>query len=249
MIRAIAILKLPRTLCLLAMLVSQPLLAADCVVLLHGLGRTSASLNKIARTLQAEGYQTANIHYPSRSDTIEKLASPAVESGLSECGENEAERIHVVTHSMGGILLRYYLENYNIDNLHRVVMLAPPNQGSKVVDFFRTVPGYILLNGPAGLQLGTDINSVPLQLGSVDFDLGVIAGNRTINLILSRFLDNPDDGKVTVASTKVDGMCAFIEMPVTHAMMMRNNRVIGEIVNFLQTGEFKGEGAENNLCD
>ena len=154
-----------------------------------------------------------------------------------------------MTHSMGGILLRYYLENDNIDNLHRVVMLAPPNQGSQIVDFFRTVPGYILLNVPAGLQLGTNGDSVPLQLGTVDFDLGVIAGNRTINLILSQLLDNPDDGKVTVASTKVDGMCAFMEMPVTHAMMMRNNRVIGQIVNFLQTGRFKGEGAENNLCD
>ena len=190
MIRAITILTIPRTLCILTLLVSPPLLAADCVVLLHGLGRTSASLNKIASTLDAEGYLTANIHYPSRSGTIEQLASPAVENGLSECAKNDAERINVVTHSMGGILIRYFLESDNIDNLHRVVMLAPPNQGSKVVDFFRTVPGYILLNGPAGLQLGTDINSVPLQLGSVDFDLGVIAGNRTINLILSRFLDN-----------------------------------------------------------
>jgi len=240
---------MPRTLCILLLLVSPPLLAADCVVLLHGLGRTSASLNKIASSLKAVGYLTANINYLSRSGLIEQLASPAIENGLSECEANDAQRINFVTHSMGGILIRYYLENNNIDNLHRVVILAPPNQGSTVVDAFRGVPGYRLLNGPAGLQLGTDVDSVPLQLGPVSFDLGVIAGNRTINLILSQFLDNPDDGKVTVASTKVDGMCAFTEMPVTHAMMMRNNRVIGEVVSFLETGIFKGEGAGNNLCD
>jgi hypothetical protein len=206
-------------------------------------------LNKIASSLKAVGYLTANINYLSRSGLIEQLASPAIENGLSECVANDAQRINFVTHSMSGILIRYYLENKNIDNLHRVVMLAPSNQGSAVVDVFRDVPGYKLLNGPAGLQLGTDVESVPLQLGPVSFDLGVITGNRTINLILSQFLGNPDDGKVTVASTKVDGMCAFTEMPVTHAMMMRNNRVIGGVVSFLETGIFKAEGAENNLCD
>lgn len=236
------------SLLLLSPLFSAPLLGAECVILLHGLARTPASLNKIEKVLIAEGYQVVNKGYPSRAGTIEELTDPAVENGLSACRESDAAPIHFVTHSMGGILVRYYLEHHDLNDLGRVVMLAPPNQGSKVVDAYRNVPGYALLNGPAGLQLGTDENSVPLQLGRASFDLGIIAGNRTINLILSQFLDNPDDGKVSVASTRLDGMCAFIEMPVTHAMMMRNNRVIEQVVSFLASGNFSGESAENALC-
>jgi len=236
------------SLLLLSSLFSAPILGADCVILLHGLARTSASLNKIEKVLSEEGYLVVNAGYPSRAGPIEELAVPAIEGGLSECQASGALQIHFVTHSMGGILVRYYLEHHAISELRRVVMLAPPNQGSKVVDAFRKVPGYTLLNGPAGLQLGTGADSVPLQLGRANFNLGIIAGNRTINLILSRFLENPDDGKVSVASTRLDGMCAFIEMPVTHAMMMRNNKVIEQVVSFLAAGKFSGDTAENELC-
>jgi len=229
-------------------LLSAQASADDCVILLHGLARTSASLNRIETALVSAGYLVANIDYPSRSDVIEVLAPQAIEKGLARCREQSAERISVVTHSLGGILARFYLENHEVSELHHVVMLAPPNQGSKVVDVYRHVPGYQLLNGPAGLQLGTDTDSVPLALGPVAFDLGVIAGNRTINFILSQFLDNPDDGKVSVASTRVEGMCGFIEMPVTHALMMRNRKVIDQVLHYLEYGEFSGEGAENGLC-
>ena len=233
---------------LLFLLFPTSLYASDCVILLHGLGRTSASLNKIERTLDREGYLVANIQYPSRQHIIEELAAPAIESGIAVCNAKGSEQINVLTHSMGGILLRYYMAYQTIENLHRVVMLAPPNQGSEIVDVYRNVPGYLLLNGPAGLQLGTDVDSMPGQLGAVDFELGVIAGNRTINFILSQFLENPDDGKVSVANTRVEGMCAFIEMPTTHAMMMRNRNVIEEAIRFLESGRFEGEKAENDLC-
>lgn len=232
---------------LLILFIQTPLKAADCVVMLHGLARTSSSLNKMASALERADYRVANLGYPSRSGTIETLAAPAVEAGVAACGEND--RISFVTHSMGGILLRYYLEHHTVTNLHRVVMMAPPNQGSKVVDAFRDVPGYKLLNGPAGLQLGTDGDSVPLRLGPVDYDLGIIAGNRSINWILSQFLENPDDGKVSVRNTRVEGMCGFIEMPVSHPMMMRNKQVIAQVLAYLADGEFQGEKAENHLCD
>lgn len=229
-------------------LLSPPLLAADCVILLHGLARTSASLTKIATALESEGYLAANIGYDSRKGAIEELAPAAVETGLGQCRESGADRISFVTHSLGGILVRVYLAGHEVSELHRVVMLAPPNQGSAVVDVYRNVPGYRFLNGPAGLQLGTGADSIPLQLGPVDFDLGIIAGNRTINFILSQFLENPDDGKVSVANTRVEGMCGFIEMPVTHALMMRNDDVIDEIRHYLKEGIFSGDAAENNLC-
>ncbi len=237
------------SLCLALLLFFPPVaLAADCIVLLHGLARTAASLDKIDAALSREGYQVANIDYDSRQATIESLAPAAVERGLAQCEAQSAERVSFVTHSMGGILLRYYLEQQEIGNLHRVVMLAPPNQGSKVVDVFRHVPGYRWLNGPAGLQLGTGEDSVPLALGPVSFELGVIAGNRTINFILSQFLENPDDGKVSVASARVAGMCAHIEVAATHALMMRNDEVIDQVIRFLDSGSFFGENAENGLC-
>jgi len=227
---------------------SPPAIAADCVILLHGLGRTPASLNKIERSLLEKGFLVANIQYPSRRNVIEELAEFAVDDGVKNCRQQGAEGINFLTHSMGGILVRYYLEDNVIDGLNRVVMLAPPNQGSEIVDFYRNFPGYKLLSGPAGLQLGTDPGSVPSQLGPVAFELGVIAGTRTINFIFSQFLKNPDDGKVSVASTHVEGMCAFIEMAATHAMMMLNRRVIAEAIRFLQTGRFEGDKAENDLC-
>lgn len=223
--------------------------AAECVILLHGLARTSASLDKIAVQLAQQDYVVVNIDYPSRDYVISELAPLAVEAGLSQCREQETRRINFVTHSLGGILVRAYIDEHQIAGLHRVVMLAPPNQGSAVADVFSQLPGYRWLNGPAGMQLGTGVNSIPLQLGAVDFDLGIIAGNRTINVILSQFLDNPDDGKVSVASTRVEGMCGFIEMPVTHAMMMRNDDVIAQVLQYLSEGRFAGVNAEIDLCD
>jgi len=135
--------------------------------------------------------------------------------------------------------VRYYLAHNNVQGLGRVVMLAPPNQGSEVVDKLRNVPGFKAINGEAGLQLGTDANSVPVNLGPVKFELGVIAGNRTFNLLLSRYLPNPDDGKVSVASTRVVGMTDHITLPVTHTFMMKSKSVIKQAVQFIEHGRFK----------
>ena len=62
---------------------------------------------------------------------------------------------------MGGLLLRYYLSRHRIDKLGHTVMLAPPNHGSEVADKLRDNILYRIINGPAGLQLGTDANSLP----------------------------------------------------------------------------------------
>lgn len=212
--------------------------AADCVVLLHGLARTSGAMKKLIEPLEDNGHQVVNVNYPSRKMKVEALAPLAVrELGYDKC--EAPGPVHFVTHSMGGILARYYLAHNDIESLGRVVMMAPPNQGSEVVDNLRDVPGFKLLNGQAGLQLGTDDNSIPKSLGPVDFELGVIAGTKTMNLILSQFLPNPDDGKVSVESTKVVGMTDHIEMPVNHTFMMRSERVIDQVIHFIDNGSFK----------
>jgi pimeloyl-ACP methyl ester carboxylesterase len=212
----------------------------DCVILLHGLARTAASMDKMEAALTEEGYQVVNDTYPSREYTIEVLASLAIDAGLEKCGElSEPRKVHFVTHSLGGILVRYYFENHELAQLGRVVMLAPPNQGSEASDDLRDVPGFDLLNGPAGSQLGKGDESVPLQLGSPDFEFAVIAGDRSIDPVTSAVLPNPDDGKVSVADTRLDGMSDFALVHVSHAYIMKDKTVIDMVKRFLRTGRLK----------
>lgn len=218
--------------------------ASECVVLLHGLIRSSTSMNKMQRELDEAGFVTANIDYPSRDHTVEELADMAVPEGLEECRSHDAvERIHFVTHSLGGILVRQYLSSNEIPELGRVVMLGPPNQGSGAADDMADVPGFEWLNGPAGRQLGKGEDSVPLKLGPANFEVGIIAGNRTIDPITSAVLENPDDGRVSVEDTKLEGMKDFIVVEHSHAFMMRMRRPIELTISFLQTGSFDDDEA------
>ena len=220
---------------------------SECVVLLHGLARTENSMRKMATAFEEQGYQVANISYPSRKHEVDELTNLAMQDALNQCGN--VAKIHFVTHSLGGILVRYYLANNSIENLGRVVMLAPPNQGSEVVDDYRNIPGFTSFNGPVFTQLGTDADSIPLNLGKVDFELGVIAGTRTINLILSQSLRNPDDGKVSVEKTKVDGMTDFLVVAASHAFIMKKKDVIQQTIHFIQNGKFKHEINEELTSD
>ncbi len=211
----------------------------ECVVLLHGLARTSASMDMIENRLAREDYSVINIDYPSRYKKIEELSEIAINKGLQFCRDQSAERIHFVTHSLGGILVRYYLSVHEIPELARVVMLAPPNQGSRVVDKFSIYPGYSLLNGPAGFQLGTGEDSIPLQLGPANFEVGIIAGDRTINYLLSTAYDEPNDGKVAVSETRLEGMADFIIVPHSHPFIMESEEVVEQVLLFLRYGFFK----------
>ncbi len=211
----------------------------ECVILLHGLARTALSMQRMKRSLEGNGYYVANVDYPSRDHEIEVLAPLAIEDGLDQCGEySGTSTVHFVTHSLGGILVRVYLADNAIANLGRVVMLAPPNQGSKAVDEMERIPGFDWLNGPAGYQLGKGPESVPLRLGAPDFDFAVIAGDRTIDPITSALLDDPDDGKVSVSDTRLEGMRDFVVVPVSHAMIMQDRDVIRLVMNYLARGSF-----------
>ncbi len=218
------------------MLLFSGVVHGECVVLLHGLLRTHNSMEKIAEYLRNENYQVVNLGYPSRDHPIEKLADVAIKPAIEKC--NSDKKINFVTHSLGGILVRQYLNENELDDLKRVVMLAPPNQGSEVVDKIADIPGFYLINGDAGLQLGTQKNSIPLALGPADFDLGVIAGSRSINVIFSFLIPGPDDGAVAIERTKLSGMNDHIVMPVTHPFMMTNEQVIKQVIYYLKHGSF-----------
>lgn len=219
-----------------------PKSSQECVILLHGLARSASSMDTLAARLANENYAVANVDYPSREATIAELAQIAVSDGLERCNTLSANGVvHFVTHSLGGILVRQYLNTETITQLSRVVMLGPPNKGSQVVDELKALPGFSFVNGPAGGELGTEATSTPNRLGPVDFELGIIAGTETINPILSSLLPNPDDGKVSVENTKIDGMSDFIEVPASHPFLMSNNRVIDYTLRFLATGRFRSD--------
>lgn len=213
----------------------------ECVALLHGLWRTENSMNKMEKRLREHGFTVANIKYDSRDAEIDVLAAETLPRAVAAC--EGTERIHFVTHSMGGILLRSYLKENDIAQLGRSVMLGPPNQGSEVIDNYADIPGFEWFSGPAGLQLGTGSESVPRALGPVRFDVGVIAGTRSINPILSMSLPGPDDGKVSVDSTRVDGAADHIEMETNHVFMMRKQEVIEQVIFYLENGRFNRDVA------
>jgi len=221
------------------MLMAVPCYADECVILLHGLARSAASMEKLADRLTAEGYVVANVDYPSRKHDVEKLAFMAVDKGLAMCNKSKPAKIHFITHSLGGILVRQYLQHNSIESMGRTVMLGPPNGGSEVVDKLNNVPGFKIINGPAGLQLGTGVNSIPNSLGPANFEVGIISGTKSINLFLSILIPETDDGKVSVESTHLENEKDFIEVPVSHPFIMKNDQVIEEVVFFLRNGVFE----------
>lgn len=207
------------------------------VILLHGLARTSRSMNKLANALTTAGFSVDNCQYPSRQLTIEAHAQNVIIAALNRLPA--CDKIHFVTHSLGGIVLRYYLSQHTLAQLGRVVMLAPPNQGSEVVDNLKHWWLFRWFNGPAGQQLGTKESAITRQLPSADYELGIIAGSRSINCYLSTFLPNPNDGKVSVEATKLMGMTDHLTLPVSHSFMMRNKTVIEQTLLFIKNGQFK----------
>jgi hypothetical protein len=219
--------------------ISSPAFGAqEEVISLHGLCRTSRSMVQMEHALTEAGYKVRNVDYPSRTARIEKLADDAIGKAVSDCQRDGAPKINFVTHSLGGILVRSYLARHTIPNLGRVVMLAPPNQGSEVVDKLGWLFLFKWINGPAGNELGTDTNSTPNKLGAANFPLGIIAGDRSINWINSFLIPGSDDGKVSVERTKLAGMTGHIVIHATHPFIMKNREAIRQTIQFLRTGKF-----------
>ena len=231
--------KPPITILTLLCLLTAPLAAKNVVILLHGLARTSSSMEKMEAALKAEGYEVHNLDYPSRHQSIKTLAT--IVRAQVDAATDSDDTLHFVTHSMGGIIVRTIQKDHPFENIGRVVMLSPPNQGSELVDTLGEYSAFGWVNGPAGDQLGTDTNGFIAKLGPVDFELGVITGDRSINGINSMIIPGDDDGKVSIESAKVEGMADYRVIHSTHPYIMKNKESIALTIEFLKTGAFSPE--------
>jgi triacylglycerol lipase len=210
--------------------------AAEVVVLLHGYGRSDRAMRPLARRLEASGYRVATLRYHSFDGAPDELAAE-LDAQLTECCANAA-RVHFVTHSLGGIVLRAYLAEHPVPRIGRVVMLGPPNRGSELADLAARMRPIHRIVGPTALALGTGTASFPNSLGPPAFELGVVAGNRSWNPLGSWLIADDDDGVVGVASTRLAGMADWIVLPTSHYWLLRSRTVADQTAHFLAHGRF-----------
>lgn len=212
----------------------------DYVVLVHGIAKSGKVMRNIENYLRPY-YEAVNLDYPSCRYPIETLARDYLATAVERRCPDKAGKIHFVAHSMGGLVVRQFLKSQRPENLGRVVMLCPPLMGSELADFFKDNFLYRRLYGPAGQELGTDPSALPQRLGPVDFELGVIMGDRSIDPICCRILPGPNDGRVTVARSRITGMKDHIVLPSSHTFILRTTRALRQIFYFLANGRFYRE--------
>jgi len=207
------------------------------VVLLHGLLETRHAFRRIEKALAQAGYETVTVKYASTRTSIDEQAAQ-LERLLARL--EGARRIHFVTHSLGGIVVRQYLAAHRDARIGRLVMIAPPNQGAVMADLLADRLLYKALTGPAGQQLLSDSDGFIAALPAPWCEFGVIAAGLGDGLGFSPLIPGDDDGVVGVAETRLEGMRDFLVVPATHGLVTTRKRTIQAVLTFLQTGRFEG---------
>lgn len=211
----------------------------DHVIVLHGIFRTSRSMRPVAKVLTHAGYRVHNLDYASTRYPFATLVAQ-VQEQVERLALHEG-RLHYVGYSMGGLLVRALLSKHKPTNLGCAVQLAPPNHGSEVADKFRNIWLYKKLYGPAGQQLGKDLPETSYLFAPIDYELGVIAGNLSIDPLCSRMITGEDDGKVSVASTKLVGMKDHIVVRACHTFFPSHREVHRQMLHFITHRSFTNE--------
>lgn len=203
------------------------------MVLLHGLWRGWRAMQPLARAFQAEGFSTLNIPYPSGRLPVDRLAE-RIRHQIEKIDARQP--VHFITHSLGGILLRTLLTGNPPWQTGRVVMLAPPNNGSEIVDWSKNHPLLHQVLGPAGRSLSSD--GIPSQLPDLPpgVEAAVIMGSRSSIPLFTKLLGKKNDGIVTAERGKISGLKGFSVIEADHTFIQMHPRTIQLSLDFLKTG-------------
>lgn len=210
----------------------------EAVVLVHGLGRSPSSMLILSQRLKQAGYRVTIAEYASLTASFSEQLE-TVGHIVQECCSN-ASRVHFVGHSLGALVIRGYLAENRPDSLGRVVLLAPPNQGSLFVDWLEEMQLASDVLGPVGRTLGTDTTDLPATLPHPDYEVGIIAGNRSTQPIGSPAIPGPDDGIVSVEQARI-GDVPMLVLPRSHAFIANSRHTANAVIRFLRTGTFGEE--------
>ena len=162
--------------------------SGDYVVLVHGLSWMRDTMKALGKHLNAQGYHTIEVHYPSRSIAIDEVLNSYVRPAVVEHCTDPKKKVHFVGHSMGCVMIRKLLTESKINRLGNVVMLAAPNQGIELADFFMRSPVIRKVFGESVYQIGADPDSEPNNLGPVTFSPGIIMGSKSAFPVVSDFI-------------------------------------------------------------
>lgn len=202
--------------------VPEPEPEREVVVLVHGMGRSSLSMIPLSWTLERAGYRVVNWGYSSVCCGIETLSARLERDLVDELGSGTG-RVHFVGHSLGNILIRRVIASGGVaPDIGRVVMLAPPNQGSHTADRLAEPLGWLLKPLPE-LQTTAAWDDPDLAIPE-EVQVGIIAGEY--------------DGKVSVPETRLDGMDERVVLPATHSFLMYRRDVHRMILEYLRAGTF-----------
>ena len=208
----------------------------ELVYLLHGLGRNNNSMWYLNSKFKSAGYMVKRVGYPSINRSpkeILKIVSDQIDSNIYK----SYRKVHFVGHSLGGLMIRAYLDKNRVENLGRVILIGTPNHGTQIVDRYKK-RWYLKILGEMTLSLGTDDKSFPNSIPAPYYPVGVIAGV-TERLYNEFVLPGKDDGVVTVESTKLIGMKDLIVIRTNHTMMRYDRDVGIQSIEFLREGRFK----------
>ena len=210
----------------------------ESVIVIHGFARRAQSMEPLVHKVHQAGYEVRNVGYASISQSVDEIKTEVFSKFDQYISKNPEKKIHFVGHSLGGLLVRAYLDQKKLKNLGSVVLMGTPNKGTSLVNEHED-KWYFAWLGPVIAELGVDNSQFLKTLKAPYYTVGVIAGSKPYSRWSSETLKGQNDGLVAVESTKLEGMSDFIVIDVNHSRMKRDPKVIEQVIYFLKNSEFK----------